>query len=280
MEDNNELVTEVTENVDELATEELVDGGTEPIEEETVEEETTEEVNEPVKTYTDAEVDEIVKKKLYRQEQKLNRELNKQLSSYKRAEEVLNAGLGTSNIEEATDNLTNFYKEKGITIPEYQPTYNEYDMEAGAEKEARETIESGYDAIVEEVDKLASIGLDKMSKRDKVMFNILAQEREKIENEKEIASLGVSKEELENEDFKAFSNKYSSLSLKDKYELYSQLKAPKIENKMGSMKNGATSTVKDYYSEEEISRLTEEELNNPQVWEAVRRSMTQNYKPY
>lgn len=273
MEDNKELV-ENTENVDELATEELVDGSTEPTEE--VEETSSE----PVKTYTDAEVDEIVKKKLYRQEQKLNREFNKQLSSYKRAEEVLNAGLGTSNIEEATDNLTNFYKEKGITIPEYQPTYNEYDMEAGAEKEARETIESGYDAIVEEVDKLASIGLDKMSKRDKVMFNILAQEREKIENEKEVASLGVSKEELESEEFKAFSNKYPSLSLKDKYELYSQIKPKKNENIMGSMKNRATSQVKDYYSPEEIAKLTEEDLDNPQVWAAVRRSQTMNYKPY
>ena len=117
MEDNKELVTEVTENVEEQATEELVEGTTEPTEE--IVEETTEELSEPVKTYTDAEVDEIVKKKLHRQEAKLNREFNKQLSSYKRAEEVLNAGLGTSNIEEATNNLTNFYKEKGISIPEY-----------------------------------------------------------------------------------------------------------------------------------------------------------------
>jgi len=279
MEDNNELVAEATENVEELATEELVDGGTEPIEEETVEE-TTEEVNEPVKTYTDAEVDEIVKKKLYRQEQKLNREFNKQMSSYRRAEEVLNAGLGTSNIEEATNNLANFYKEKGIDIPEYQPTYNEFDMEAGAEKEARTIIDSGYEDIVEEVDRLADIGLDNMSKRDKIIFQKLAEERQKIENEKEVASLGISKEELENEDFKAFSNKYPSLSLKDKYELYSQIKPKSNENKMGSLKNGATSQVKDYYSEEEISRLTEEDLDNPQVWAAVRRSQTMNYKSY
>ena len=32
--------------------------------------------------------------------------------------------------------------------------------------------------------------------------------------------------------------------------------------------------VKDYYSPEEIERLTEEDLDNPKVWEAVRRSMT------
>ena len=70
------------------------------------------------------------------------------------------------------------------------------------------------------------------------------------------------------------------LSAKEKYELYSQIKPKKNENKMGSMKNGATSTVKEYYSEDEISKLTEEDLSNPQVWEAVRRSQTMNYKPY
>ena len=269
MEDNNELVAEATENVEELATEELVDGSTEPVNEEEIEE-----VSEPVKTYTDEEVDEIVKKKLYRQEQKLNREFNKQLSSYKRAEEVLNAGLGTSNIEEATDNLTNFYKEKGINIPEYKQTYNEFDLEAGAEKEARNIIDLGYEDITEETNRLASIGLDNMSKRDKIMFQILSKERERIEEEKEIASLGVSKEELEAKEFKEFSDKYSSLSLKQKYELYSQLKPKKNENIMGSMKSGATSKVKDYYTMEEISKLTMDELNDPVVWANVRKSMT------
>ena len=271
MEDNKELVEETTENVDELATEELVEGATEP---------TTEEVSEPVKTYTDAEVDEIVKKKLYRQEQKLNREFNKQLSSYKKAEEVLNAGLGTSNIEEATDNLATFYKEKGIKIPEFHEPRSEHEIEVLAKDDAKTIIDSGYEDIVEEVDRLAEIGFDNMSKRDKILFQTLADERKRLEDEKEIATLGVSKEELESSDFKAFSDKYPSLSLKDKYDLYSQIKPKKTENKMGSMKNRVASQVKDYYTEEEISRLTEEDLDNPQVWEAVRRSQTMNYKPY
>ena len=275
MENNEELVTEVTENVVEQPTEEVVEGTTEPTVEETVEK-----VEEPVRKYTDADVDDIVNKKLYRQKQKLERDFEKQMSKYKRAEEVLNAGLGTSNIEEATNNLANFYKEKGIEIPEYKQTENEFDLEAGAEKEAKNIIDSGYEDIAEEVDRLAEIGLDNMSKRDKIMFGILAKERERLDSEKEIASLGVSKEELESAEFKAFSDKYPSLSLKDKYDLYSQLKPKKIENKMGSMKNGAASVVKDYYSPEEIAKLTEDDLENPQVWNAVRNSMTKDYKPY
>jgi hypothetical protein len=274
MEENEELVTDVTENVEEQPTEEVVEGNVEPTNEE------IEQVSEPIKTYTDAEVDEIIKKKLYRQEQKLTREFNKQMSSYKRAEEVLNAGLGTSNIEEATSNLAKFYKEKGITIPDERPNYNEFDMEAGAEKEAKSIIDSGYEDIVEETNRLAELGLDNMSKRDKIIFSVLSSEREKIENEKEIASLGVPKEELESNEFKTFSNKYPSLSLKDKYELYSQLKPRKNENKMGSMKNMAASKVKDYYSLEEISKLSEDDLNDPQIWNAVRNSMTKDYKSY
>ena len=273
--DNEELVEESTENVVEQPTEEVVEGTTEP-----VTEEVTKEVEEPAKKYTDADVDDIVNKKLYRQKQKLERDFEKQMSKYKRAEEVLNAGLGTSDIEEATNNLANFYKEKGIAIPEYRSIENDFDLEAGAEKEAKNIIDSGYEDIAEEVDRLASIGLDNMSKREKIMFNILANERTKLESEKEIASLGVSKDELESAEFKAFSDKYPSLSLKDKYDLYSQIKPKKIENKMGSMKNGAASQVKDYYSPEEISKLTEEDLNDPQVYAAVRRSMTKDYKPY
>lgn len=279
MEDNNELVTDVTENVEEQATEELVEGSSEPTNDAIeTKDDAIEEVSEPEKKYTDADVDDIVNKKLHRQKQKLERDFEKQMSKYKRAEEVLNAGLGTSNIEEATNNLSNFYKEKGIKIPEYHEERTDHDIEVLARDDAKTIIDSGYDDIVEETDRLAEIGIDNMSKRDKVMFKILAEERQKLESEKEIASLGVSKEELESAEFKAFSDKYPSLSLKDKYDLYSQLKPKKIENKMGSMKNGAASVVKDYYSPEEIAKLTEDDLNIPGVYEAVRKSMTMNYK--
>lgn len=273
MEDNKELVEESTENTIEQVAEEIVEGNTEPVE-------ANEAVEEPVRKYTDADVDDIVNKKLYRQKQKLERDFEKQMSKYKRAEEVLNAGLGTSNIEEATNSLSNFYQEKGIKIPEYHEDRTEHEIEVLAKDDAKTIIDLGYDDIVEEVDRLAEIGFDNMSKRDKIMFQLLADERTKLESEKEIASLGVSKEELESAEFKEFSNKYPSLSLKDKYELYSQIKPKKVENKMGSMKNGAASQVKDYYSPEEIEKLTEEDLDNPQIWNAVRKSMTKDYQSY
>ena len=40
----------------------------------------------------------------------------------------------------------------------------------------------------------------------------------------------------------------------------------------------AQDKVKDYYTEDEIRKLTDEELDNPKIWEAVRRSMTMTQK--
>ena len=52
-------------------------------------------------------------------------------------------------------------------------------------------------------------------------------------------------------------------------------KQPKKEIKqMGSMKSGKTSDIKEYYSENEINNLSLDDLDNDEVWNAVRRSMT------
>lgn len=274
MENNEELVVNSTENVGEQATEELVDGNNATNTVETVIEEPVEE-----KLYTESEfnkkLDELIPKKLAKQERKLKKDYEKKLKDYEYAEQVLNAGMGTKDINEAINNLKEFYEEKGIEIPKHYEQPNQYDMEAGAEKEANSIIESGYDDIVEEVDRLASIGVDKMTPRDKIIFTKLASERERIEQEKEITDSGISKEDINSEDFKDFS-KYldPSMSLKEKYDFYQKTKPKKEIESIGSMKNIEPNVVKDYYSSEEIAKLTDEQLDNPKIWEVVRRSMT------
>lgn len=274
MQNNEELVVNSTENVEEQATEELVDGNNATDTVETVIEEPVEE-----KLYTESEfnkkLDELIPKKLAKQERKLKKDYEKKLKDYEYAEQVLNAGMGTKDINEAINNLKEFYEEKGISIPKYYEQPNQYDMEAGAEKEANSIIESGYDDIVEEVDRLASIGVDKMTPRDKIIFTKLAGERERIEQEKEITDSGISKEDINSEDFKNFS-KYldPSMSLKEKYDFYQKTKPKKEIESIGSMKNVEPNVVKDYYSPEEIAKLTDEQLDNPKIWEVVRRSMT------
>lgn len=263
--ENEELVKE-TENVEEVTTEEN------PTETEGVEEtiQPEENVEEPVEEMIPKSMaEEMVKKRLARQENKLRKEYAKK---YGRLETVVNTGLGTENTDEAVEKLTEFYKSKGIVIPN-EPQYSQRDLEVLASAEAEDIITEGYDAIVEEVDRMAQLGSE-MSDRDKLIFTKLANKRKEIEEVKELASIGVKLEDLD-DDFKAFNeNLNPNLPLKKRYELYQEQKEKQKPKTIGSMKGIPESKVKDYYTPEEISKLTEEDLDDPRVWEAVRRSMT------
>lgn len=279
LEENENLVEEeTTENAEEQTAEEIVDDNGE------VNEDTEEKVEEPQeqeKVYTEEEfnnkLDEILAKKIARKEAKIRREYERK---YGEAENILKAGLEKDTFEDAVDELKNFYTEKGVQIPKYEPSPREAEILADAE--AREIIDSGYDDIVEEVDRLAKIGVDNMTPREKRLFQNLAKERKNIEESKELASIGVGNEIREDKDFINFSkNLNPELSIKDKYEMYLKFKPKKEVRKLPSMESGAASKVKDHYTAEEIALLTDKDLDNPQVWEAVRRSMTNNkYKNY
>lgn len=276
-EENESLALEKDENTVEQPAEEVV----EDLEEETeeVETEESEESKEEEKLYTEEQfnekvnqkVDELLAKKIARKTNQIEREYRKK---YSKLESVLNAGLGTNSVEDATKELAEFYTQKGITIPT-APSYSESDEKVLAESDANLIISLGYDEIKEETDRLSALGPEKMSNREKLIFTKLASEREKIEEEKELASIGVNKEMLNDEEFKAFrGNLNPKLSLKEQYEMFQKMKPKKEIKKMGSMKQGARAKVKDYYTPDEIDRLTDEDLDNPQVWEAVRKSMT------
>lgn len=272
MEDNKELVSNETENVEEQTTEENVDTESETESTEENVEETKEEEN--IRTYTDDEVNEIAKKRAARVEKKLRREYEKK---YSKLGNVLNAGLGTSNIEEATTKLEDFYKEKGVNIPDsYEPKLSDEDTEVLANKDAEDIISSGYNDIVEEVDRLANIGVENMSYRERVMFNKLAETRKTIEDEKELASIGVFKEQIEDNDFKDFAKKLNpSMSLKEKYEMYQSFKPKKEIKQMGSMKSGASNTeLKDFYTYEEASKFTDSDYKeHPELYKIIENSM-------
>ena len=269
MEDNENVVLESTENVEEQATEELVDGAKVTTEAEGAEEKLYSQAD--IDRLVNAKVDELLPKKLERAKSKMQREY---MEKYGRTETVLKAGLGVENIEQATDKLAEFYKSKGINIPP-ENTYSERDLTVLANAEANEIINSGYEDLVEEVDRLADKGLDKMTAREKLVFTKLATERQRQESIKELAQIGVRPEALENSEYKEFANNLNpSLSTKEKYEMYLKFKPKAKVETIGSMKSGQKDKVKDYYSEDEISRMTLDDLNDPRVWEAVRKSMT------
>jgi len=272
MKNNEEIVEETTENVEEQTTEEIVEGNNATEDMEDVELTDTSD-NQDEKLYSEKElnekVDELLAKKIARKEAKIRREYEEK---YGRAENVIKAGLETEDFNEAIDELENFYKEKGKEIPEYT---SEFKSKAIADAMANEVIEDGYESIVERTNYLAKkIEDGTATPTEKFEFQKIATKRQEIEDEKDLASIGIKKSDL-GADFDEFAkNLNPNMSLKNKYEMYLKYNPkPKVEP-IGSMKNNDGSKVKDHYTMEEISKLTSEDLDNPEIWEAVQRSLT------
>lgn len=256
-EENKDLVTEeVTENVEEQATEELVDGS---------------KTEEPIaETFTREQVDEMIAKKLARKEAKIRKEYDKK---YGKLENVLRAGTGEDDIDKMTDTFAEFYTKRGIQIPD-TPNISQRDMEYLAERDANEIIDSGYEEITDELNRLTDIGFDNMTASDKHIFMKLKKEADRISSENELKSIGIT--ELP-DGFKEFADNLNpSLSLKEKYEIYTKYNPTKKGTPMGSMKSNTIKDngVKEKYTYEEAIKFTKEDYDRiPGLFEAVERSM-------
>ena len=127
--------------------------------EETIEE--TIEADEPEKLYTEdelnARIDDVVSKRLARQERKLNKQFKDKLAKYEQLGRVVNAGLGTTSIDEATENLSNYYAEQGVEIPSASTEYDEEDTKVLAEYEAAKIMNLGLEEVSEELERMSQI---------------------------------------------------------------------------------------------------------------------------
>lgn len=259
------------ENNEEIVMEEIT---------ENVEEQTTEEIVEPQKIYSEEDlnnrIDEILPKKLNRREAKIRREYEEK---YGELESILKQGLNVNSIEEATENLKGFYENKGIKFNSTKPTYSDEDEKYLANRYAEDLIESStISELEEEIKNLVNKGFENMTSREKVMFTKVDNYIKEEKSKKELAAAGISTELLQDSEFIEFSNKLNpSMSMKDKYEMYKQFKPdkPKVEP-MGSMK-GTTQKdngVKEFYTYEEASQFTREDFDkNPELFKAVENSM-------
>ena len=271
MSEEKDLVLENTENAEEPTAEETVESEVSAAEEESETiSYTQEELNQ--------KVDEMVARKIARKESKIRREYEEKYAPYKEAERVLNAGLGTSSISEATSNLRKFYEEKGLEIPEDQNGgYSNDALKVLADNEAQKIIDYGLDEVIEEVDRLASKGAENMTPRERLVFANLAGYRKSEEEKRELAKIGVSEKTLEDEEFTDFAGKLNpSLSIKEKWELFNKYRPQKEIEPIGSMKSsgGADTGVKDFYTREEALKFTKEDFDkNPELYKAVDNSM-------
>lgn len=228
------------------------------------------------KLYSEREFNErfnaAVGKKLARQEAKLRKEYDKK---YGRLASVVKAGLRTDSVDDATKQLEEFYTGNGIEIPK-QAVYGDRETEILARVEAEEIIDSGMDEVIEEAERLNAIGVENMSKKDKALFLRLTNHIREDETSRALRAIGADERIYGSEEFKRFKAKFKSdTPITEVYEMFEGTLPKKEIKTPGSVKHtAAESGVKDYYTPEEISRLTEEELKDPEVWKTVRRSMT------
>lgn len=245
IEKNENLVTEpVTENV----------------------EQTTEQTP---KMFTQEEVNEIVGKAKARTRAKIEKENQRK---YGRLEEVLRAGTGKETVEEMSDTFEQFYEGKGIKMPQ-KPTYTDSDIAVLARADADDIIRSGYDDVVEEVDRLTAIGYANMDARQKAVFKVLAEYRLAEERGRELAGIGVTQDVYNSKEFTDFAAQFDKKTpITDVYKLYAKTTKPEVET-IGSMKNGSHDEGKTFYTPEEVDRLTPQDYDNPVIFRNVRNSM-------
>lgn len=263
MENNENFVIEeeITENTEQTAEETQVPPQEQP----------------PAKTYTQEEVDAIVGRKKARWEAKHRRETERENGDYRELVETLRAGTGRENAsaKELNEDFSAYYSKSGKINKNPSHSYSERDIEVLAKAEVEDIISAGYDEVVEEVDRLANLDESRMTAKDKAVFKALAEYRQKAERDKELSKIGVTADVYESKEFKDFASKFNSNTpITDIYDIYNKTQPKKEFKTAGSMKQTQNEGVKDYYTPEEIERLTEEELDDPRVWEAVRRSMT------
>jgi hypothetical protein len=175
-----------------------------------------------------------------------------------------------------TDTFRQFYQKKGIQFPQ-KPAYSDSDIEVLANAEAAEIIRGGFEEVVEEVDRLASLGVENMTPREKKVFKALAEHRQNTERGKALSQMGVTQEEYSSREFQDFAKKFSSTTpITEVFDIYRKTLPKKEIKTMGSMKNSDSGDngVKDFYTVEEARRFTKKDYdNNPALFAAVERSM-------
>ena len=235
---------------------------------------TTEEtVIEPAKVFTQEDLNAAVGKAKARERAKITKQFERK---YGRLENVLKTGTGKESVEEITDTFKEFYQKKGFQFAE-KPAYSEEDIAILAKAEAEDIIRSGYEDVVDEVERLTEIGFANMNAREKALFKVLADHRQGAERGRELTKIGVAADVYESKEFKDFAGKFNANTpIRDIYDIYKKTIPKKDIKPMGSMKNNTAEDVgvKDFYTREEALQFTKKDLDkNPALFKAIEASM-------
>ena len=232
---------------------------------------------EPEKVYTEADfnakLDEVIGKKIARREAKIRKEYERK---YGELESVLKAGTGKETVDDMTNTFRDFYQKKGIQMPT-EPKYSDKDVAVLARVEAEDIIRSGFDDVVEELDRLTAIGFEHMTQREKAVYKTLAEYHQEAERGNALSKMGVKEDVYNSTEFRDFSAKFDSKTpITEVYEIYNKMQPRKEVHTIGSMKNtdSGDTGVKDFYTRDEALKFTKADFDkNPALYKAVQKSM-------
>jgi hypothetical protein len=269
--------TNETENVETETTEEIQDEGIELTDTTEAEAEETQEVKKTLKQLLseDEEYQEQFNTMMKTRLERAERNYQKKMAGYKDVDNVLRKTLNISEDADVSQELRNYYSNEGIELPErYTPGLSSREIEALAQIDVSEIEEDGHEAMVTEANRLATIGYKNLNDREKIVFNSLAEKLTKAKEEQELLKIGAKKELLNDESFREFRKNFSNnASIEFVYGLYTNQKPKKQFETAGSMKNISTDNKKTIFSDEDILKMTDEELEAN--WDAIRKFQTQ-----
>ena len=238
----------------------------------------SEETKKEEKTFTQEDIDRIVKQEKARLERKYRRDEESKLSKAKQLENTLRSGLGLTEEDDVLSKVKEFYKEQGVNIPDSQ-AINDKDAEILGRADANEFINDYDDEEIEaRANELAiKQKQGKTSAREDAEFFKLGEYlTEKLE-EKDLKANGIDTSILKDKDFKKFAGRFNrDVKMTEIYELYQKVNGKEVKKpaSTGSTKSTVSNNQeKERYTSEEVDKLTSEQLDDPVIWKRVRESM-------
>lgn len=268
-------------------------------------------VDEPIKTHTQADVDRAVQKRVAGYTKKVNAykeeiaDLKAELEEYRGLSNLIAEGgniKGTPKEQMRTLKETYDMSDEDVASI-IAKSKNERDLQRNmARYNADKFIEENdADDIQAEFDRISKISANERSIMDKEKFKAIKEHQGANKNtedtkvsdaiandikwlQKEVGNVEL-QDILKSEEYKDFISESPDIHPSYGIKLFTKFKGKDKMLEMfgkgdthpvstGSVKDNGASKLKEYYSPEDVNRLTQKDLDNPEIFKRVRESMT------
>lgn len=259
-------------NIDDVKEVEVNERGTSETEVENTE---VQESKQP-KTYSQEELDKLLKEKDEANQKAWNKRWGQEkakmeMANSKRDEliDLLQKQTQTGSVDELLD-LS--YKQYKVERP-----VNTKDLEKLGKADALEILALDEESIVEEANRLAD--LVERDPREQAKFmeigKYLSDKKQKQKIEKELEETGITRDIYDSSDFQNVLSKFNdNISLKEVYDYYIATSQSQKDKPFsaGSLKDSGKKQESEYFTRDEFEALTREDLKDRRIFEKAMRS--------